>query len=113
MTALRRSFATPVDAALTVVVGAAAVAVLIPIVRWAIIDAVWTGTADTCRAASGACWSFVAHKLGFVLFGLYPMPERWRAAAALLILVSLVVATAIPQCWRRPLAIAWALGMAA
>ena len=113
MTAIRRSFATPLHGALTVAVAVVVLAILVPVGRWAIVDAVWIGTADTCRAAGGACWAFVVHKLGFVLFGLYPVAERWRAAAALGILATLIIATAMPQRWRRSLVVAWALGMVA
>ena len=106
--------ATPLDAILTGVVAAFVVVVAaIPLTRWAIIDAVWTGTADDCRAASGACWTFVGHKLGFVLFGLYPPAERWRAAIALCVLVALIVITAMPRFWRRWILGAWALGLVA
>ena len=81
--------------------------------RWALVDAVWSGTAETCRAAGGACWAFVAHKVGFILFGLYPQAERWRAALALMTLVSLIVATGIPPLWRRWLIAAWVIGLVA
>jgi general L-amino acid transport system permease protein len=39
---------------------------------WALIDAVWTGTPDSCRAADGACWALITEKHRFILFGLYP-----------------------------------------
>ena len=81
---LRRSTATPLDIGLTVVVALVVAAAALPIVRWALLDAVWSGTADDCRASGGACWAFVAHKLGFIGFGLYPPAERWRAAVATL-----------------------------
>jgi len=108
-----RSTATPLDVALTVLVAILIVAAGVPIARWALLDAVWSGTADDCRASGGACWAFVAHKLGFVLFGLYPQAERWRAGVALAMLVALVVATGIPRLWRRSLVLAWVLGLLA
>jgi general L-amino acid transport system permease protein len=108
---VRRSFATPLDAALTVLVALIVVAVLIPVGRWALLDAVWSGTAEACRAASGACWAFVAHKLGFIVFGLYPPAERWRAGVALAALAALIVTTMLPVFWRRGLVVAWALGL--
>ena len=110
---LRRSAATPLDSGLTIVVALVVAAAALPVVRWALLDAVWSGTADDCRASGGACWAFVAHKLGFVGFGLYPPAERWRAAVALLLLVALVVATGVPRFWRRWLPVAWAAGLAA
>jgi general L-amino acid transport system permease protein len=84
--------------------------VLVPLARWALLDATWSGTARQCRAGSGACWAFIAHKLPFIIFGLYPPDERWRAAAATLVLLALVGATASPRRWRRPLAVAWVAG---
>ena len=98
---------------LTLLVAILIVAAGVPIARWALLDAVWSGTADDCRASGGACWAFVAHKLGFVLFGLYPQAERWRAGVALAMLVALVVATGIPRLWRRSLVLAWVLGLLA
>ena len=108
----RRAFATPLETVISAAVAAAVLAAAIPLTRWAFISAVWAGTADDCRAATGACWAFVAHKLGFILFGLYPPAERWRAAAALGVLVVLIGATAMPRCWRRGTLIAWAVGLA-
>jgi len=87
---LRRSVATPSDALLTAVVALVVAAVAIPLSRWALIGARWTGSAEDCRAASGACWAFVGHKLAFVVFGLYPPNERWRASIALTLLVALI-----------------------
>jgi general L-amino acid transport system permease protein len=95
------------------VVGLIVAAAAIPLARWALIDARWTGSADDCRAASGACWSFVGHKLSFVVFGLYPQVERWRAGIALTVLIALIVASALPWCWRRWLVGAWTIGLAA
>ena len=110
---LRRSVATPSDALLTAVVAVVVAAVALPLSRWALIGARWTGSAEDCRAASGACWAFVGHKLAFVVFGLYPPNERWRASIALTLLVALIVASALPWCWRRWLIGAWVAGLIA
>jgi general L-amino acid transport system permease protein len=111
MRALQRSFATPLNAALTVIVVPVIVALAIPFTRWAFIDATWAGTAADCRAGHGACWAFIAHKLPFILYGLHPAGERWRPAAATLIVLALVAATLTPRLWRRALLLAWALGL--
>jgi general L-amino acid transport system permease protein len=110
---LRRSVATPADALLTAVVGVVVAAAAIPLARWALIDARWTGTAADCRAATGACWTFVGHKLAFIVFGLYPPAERWRAGIALAVLLALIVASVVPWCWRRWLIGAWVVGLVA
>jgi general L-amino acid transport system permease protein len=109
---VRRSFSSPFDAALTLVVSGVVVAVAVPLARWAVIDAVWAGSAEQCRAAGGACWSFIGHKLEFITFGLYPLAERWRAGAATAVLLALVMMTAVPASWRRWLLVAWASGLA-
>lgn len=111
MRALRRSFGTPLNAAVTLVTASVVLALAIPFVRWALVDATWTGTSLDCRARNGACWAFIAHKLGFIVFGLYPASERWRAAAATIVLLGLVVATLTPRLWRPTLLLAWAIGL--
>ncbi len=111
---LRRWFDPPINALLTLLALALAVAVALPLARWAALDATWSGTAADCRAApGGACWAFVGHKLRFVLFGLYPPGGQWRPACATAVLLLLVVATARPRHWKRPLLIAWGTGLAA
>ncbi|WP_448955255.1 amino acid ABC transporter permease [Labrys neptuniae] len=52
-----------------------------PIWRWAFVDAVWSGDAQRCRDASGACWSFVRQRLNFLFFGFYP-PEFYGRSLA-------------------------------
>ena len=97
---------------ISIAVAAAVLAAAVPLTRWAFINAVWSGTADDCRAATGACWAFVSHKLGFILFGLYPPTERWRAAVALGVFVALIALTALPRFWRRSTLVAWVVGLA-
>jgi general L-amino acid transport system permease protein len=107
------SFASPLNAALTVAVAATVGAIAIPVLRWALVDATWTGTAADCHAApAGACWAFIGHKMPFILFGLYPAAEHWRPAVATVVLLTLIVLTAIPRCWTRWLAMAWLVGLA-
>jgi len=57
---------------------------LVPFVRWAAVDAVWSGDAEGCRAAAGACWASVRLRLEFLMFGFYPPEERWRPIVGLL-----------------------------
>ena len=110
---VRRCFATPASTAVTCIVAAVAAAIGIPLARWAFVDAVWSGGAADCRRdAAGACWAFVGHKAGFILFGLYPVAQRWRPGVAAAILVALVVCTAIPRCWTRWLLAGWLAGLA-
>ena len=55
-----------------------------PLLRFLIIDAVWTGTdraacrADTGGSESGACWAFIWDKINYFIYGSYTISERWR-----------------------------------
>jgi general L-amino acid transport system permease protein len=64
---------------------------------WALFSAVFHGAdGSACaHANAGACWPFITHKLGLLLYGRYPEPEHWRVgltyALALIGLVPLMV----------------------
>ena len=50
------------------------------LIRYFIIDAVWSSPDGVaCRApGAGACWSFIARKLDFFLYASYPREMVWR-----------------------------------
>jgi len=50
------------------------------LVRYLLIDAVWSSPDGVaCRApGAGACWSFIARKLDFFLYASYPREMVWR-----------------------------------
>lgn len=70
-----------------------------PILRWAFIDAVWTGgNRDACAASpDAACWPFVRARFGQFMYGRYPIDERWRVDLTGILLVIGLVPMAIPQ----------------
>ena len=50
-----------------------------PLLNWAIFDASISGDSRAaCDAVGGACWTFVATRIEFFLYGFYPEAERWR-----------------------------------
>lgn len=103
----------PRQVALTIAAIAVATVALLPFVRWAVVDARWSGTASDCRVAGvGACWAFIGHKLPFILFGLYPLGERWRPELATIVITALVLATMLPLFWRRWLVAVWVVALA-
>src|SRR5262245_15024047 len=109
---LARGFASPIDALVTLVVAAIVLAIGVALFRWAVLDATWRGSAAECRASlAGACWAFVAHKLRFILFGLYPPSEQWRPAIATSGLLVLIGVTGHPRFWRRELVVVWVIGL--
>jgi general L-amino acid transport system permease protein len=54
--------------------------ILVAVIDWAFLSAVWSGTdGSACRIeGAGACWAFVKAKFGQFLYGRYPAEERWR-----------------------------------
>ncbi len=82
---LRRNlFSSPANAVMTLAALAVIALVVPPLLRFLVIDAVWTGeNRDACRAEVigrpvGACWAFVANKINYFIYGSYPIEERWR-----------------------------------
>ena len=101
-------FATPTDAALTIV-GVLFIAWLLPpFIRWAVLDAVWSGPNRTVCATtiqggiqpdgwSGACWAFVNAKFAQFMYGRYTFAERWRVDLTAIMFVALLVPLLIPR----------------
>ncbi|TCO79271.1 amino acid ABC transporter membrane protein 2 (PAAT family) [Plasticicumulans lactativorans] len=103
-------FAGPWDALVTLALAALLAAALPPLLRWALWQAQWSGDAAGCRAAGGACWAFIGEKARFILFGLYPPAEQWRAALAVGLFLAMAGYSAAR--FRLPAA-GWALTAAA
>lgn len=82
--------------------------ILPPLFDWAFVRAVWSAADPTeCKNAAGACWAFVATKHRFILFGLYPYDEQWRALLASALIVGLLVASCDRRLWDRRLLLIW------
>src|ERR1700683_4759984 len=63
---------------LTLVGGALGAVATPPIVRWAVIDAIWSAPNGAACHGGGACWAFIGEKIRFILFGRYPLDQEWR-----------------------------------
>ena len=76
----RSSVSPPLNALLTIAI-LVGLALTIPrLLDWALLDAVWTGASGRdCSGKDGACWIFIGERLGQILYGSYPVEERWRA----------------------------------
>jgi len=86
-------------------------AIIPPVIRWAVVDAVWHGeTGRACRTG-GACWAFIAEKGRFILFGRYPYAEHWRPLFTIVIFVAMILASCDRRLWGRRLAILWLVGL--
>ena len=80
------------------------------LVKFLLIDAVWTGSdRDACREVVqhreiGACWPFVWERWSYFVYGSYPIPQRWRVDAFFAMLAAGVVWMLWLEAPRRDLA---------
>lgn len=101
LTVRQRLFATPLDAAATLLCLYIVWRISVPLVHWLLLDATWQGTSrDDCKAP-GACWVFIRARFDQFMYGQYPAPERWRVD---LVGVLLVIAALVAS-WRKQLLI--------
>jgi general L-amino acid transport system permease protein len=97
---------------LTVVLLAFLLWVVPPLLNWLFFQAMWRpATPEECRAAEGACWSFLHEKLRQILFGRYPYNEQWRPLFGIFVLVGVALASCNRRFWRRWLVLVWVGGL--
>src|SRR5258708_18295457 len=72
----RRLFATPIDAAITLLCLYVVWRISVPLVHWLLLDATWHGTSRDDCTSPGACWVFVRARFGQFMYGQYPVAER-------------------------------------
>ncbi len=77
--------------------------VVVPALKFLLIDAVWTGSdrnaclAENAGRTVGACWPFVQAKFNQFIYGFYPEPERWRVNLTFLLAAVLLLPLLIPR----------------
>lgn len=88
---------TPFNIALTIIIALLFAWIIPDLIRFLLIDAVWTGAdREACmesvqHRAIGACWPFVWERWPYFVYGSYPGPERWRVDAFFVMLAIGVV----------------------
>ncbi len=87
----QRLFSTPAASVVTLLLFATIAWALIPLIRWAFIDASWQGTTRNDCAPGGACWVFIKARFGQFMYGFYPASERWRPNLLGLVSIAAVV----------------------
>ncbi|RQV69628.1 amino acid ABC transporter permease [Burkholderia cenocepacia] len=109
----RALFASPLQAALTLVLAVVICIALVPLANWAVFDATFVAeSANACRQhASGACWAFIAEKYRLILFGTYPYHEQWRPLVATVLLVGVIVGSGHRFFWNRRIVGLWGVGL--
>ncbi|MET0605789.1 MAG: amino acid ABC transporter permease, partial [Beijerinckiaceae bacterium] len=73
-----RLFSGPIASLVTLLIGTAIIMIGWPLLKWAVLDANWTGSTRNDCTAPGACWVFVKARFGQFMYGLYPVDQRWR-----------------------------------
>jgi general L-amino acid transport system permease protein len=106
-------FSSPLNSALTILVAAAVLFIIPPLIKFLLIDAVWSGSdRDAClphdaQAEIGACWAYVRDRLPFFVYGSYPLDQRWRVDLFFALLAAGIVWLASLNAPRRDLAAAY------
>lgn len=98
-----RLFNSPTNILITIVCALLLWFVVVPALRFVLVDAVWTGKdrnaclAENVGHAVGACWPFVAAKFSQFIYGFYPEAERWRVNLTFVLAVILLLPLLIPR----------------
>jgi general L-amino acid transport system permease protein len=77
--------------------------IVVPAIKFLLVDAVWSGNdrnaclAENAGRAVGACWPFVQAKLSQFIYGFYPEPERWRVNLTFIMAAVLLLPLLIPR----------------
>lgn len=95
----QRLFATKRDTFISLILLFCAVMLLPPLVRWAFIDAQWTGDPEAGCDRTGACWLFVRIKLQQFIYGFFPAAELWRVNVAFSVGAVGLAALMVP--WKK------------
>jgi len=82
-----------------------------PLIRWALIDAIWQAPNGAACHGGGACWAFIGEKLRFILFGFFPVDQTWRPALVVAIFIGMILVSCDRRSWGRWLALLWVLGL--
>src|SRR6185437_6280964 len=75
---------SPANVVLTVICTSLIIWVVPPLLRFLLIDAVWSGSdrmaclATAANPDPGACWAFVRVWFSYFVYGFYPIAQRWR-----------------------------------
>ncbi len=103
----RDLFGMPGNALITVLCSAVIIASGWYAIQWLFFQAIFVGTPDDCKIASGACWPFLSTKLRYMAFGFYPFDQQWRPLVALIVFFSAAIVSMVPRLWSSKLLVLW------
>jgi general L-amino acid transport system permease protein len=94
---------SPTNILLTIVSLLLIYVIVVPTLRFLLVDAVWRGNDRTaCLAENaghpvGACWPYISAKFTQFIYGFYPEPERWRVNLTFILGALLLLPLLIPR----------------
>ncbi len=100
-------FNTPTNSVISIFLLAAIVQLGGSFFNWLLVDAVWEGSAKTCRLSEGACMVFLIEKARFILMGFYPLDEQWRPFLFVAAFCSFAFYSRLPERWNLKLLWSW------
>jgi general L-amino acid transport system permease protein len=103
-------FATPTQSVVSIFLIAFIGKVFEWLFDWLFVNSVWVGNSEACKASSGACVAFIIEKFNFILFGVYPASELWRAKVFVLIAIGLFIHTGIHRLKSKRTLYSWLIG---
>jgi general L-amino acid transport system permease protein len=106
-------FSSVFNSILTLLSVALLVLAIPPIIRWALIDAIWSAPNGAACHGGGACWAFIGEKFRFILFGRYPLELQWRPILVVVVFLAMIFAACYRPLWGRRLAVIWFVGLSA
>lgn len=106
-------FSSVLNFVLTVLSVALIVWIVPPLLNFMIFDATWTGSdREACLATAerpvvGACWAFIRERMGYFIYGFYPIAERWRVDVFFVLLAIGIVWLLAPRAKGRSISAAY------
>ncbi len=79
------------------------------LMNWLVFDAIWEGTAQTCRQGEGACLVFIKEKFLFIIYGFFPRELLWRPTLAMILLIAMCFYSREPKRWNKKILYKWLL----
>jgi len=91
-------FSSPFNALLTLAALYFIYRALPPLLDWLLFDANWNeGTSRADCVKPGACWTMIRARFGLLMYGFFPVDERWRVNLAFVIQFAAIAALLIER----------------
>lgn len=92
-----RLFSGPINSVVSIVTLLLVVRLVWPVIDWALIQADWVGSSRADCTSDGACWVFISTRWSQIVYGFYPLAERWRVDIVLGLFFTLIAWLVLPR----------------